>query len=260
MERGRKWIAIAARFWSCFPRFHNKYILPKKYVTYFRLKCLQVHINQITVTSTNMKVKYTPIFVISLVLLSGLPLISTGTTNFAMARYANTQTQAIVNECTGPNVNCAVTSPQTLGDGGASTPINKQISKFNQEINGPEIPGGSGVPTINVRMTVLCPTGFVCPGPADFLNALSISTVPQSVPERSNIMELNPEQAVIDLFFLSATELQFSIQIDQSQLPSTPPGLTLQLDTQTCSGTVNTELSSTCIFSNEYVPAQPPQG
>jgi hypothetical protein len=80
-----------------------------------------------------------------LVLLSGIPLISTGTTNLAMARYSNAQTQAIVNECTGPNVNCAVTSPQTLGDGGASTPINKQISKFNQETNGPEVPGGSGV-------------------------------------------------------------------------------------------------------------------
>jgi hypothetical protein len=98
--------------------------------------------------------------------------MSTGTTNLAMTRYSNTQTQAIVNECTGPNVNCAVTSPQTLGDGGESTPINKQISKFDQEINGPEIPGGSGVPTINVRMTVLCPTDFVCPGPADFFECL----------------------------------------------------------------------------------------
>lgn len=68
-------------------------------------------------------------------------------------------------------------------------------------------------------------------------------------------MELNPEQAVQNIFFPDATALQFSIRIDpDAPLPFTPVGLRLQLDTQTCSGTVNTEMSSTCIFSSEYVP------
>ena len=59
------------------------------------------------------------------------------------------------------------------------------------------------------------------------LNALSITTVPQSVPERGSVMDLNSEQAVQDIFFLDATELQFSIRIDPSLLPPTPPGLRL---------------------------------
>ena len=131
---------------------------------------------------------------------------------------------------------------------------------IGSQTGGPEIPGGSGVPTVNVRMTVICPTGFACPGPVDFLNVLSITTVPQSNAVRGVVMELNPEQAVQDIFFLDATELQFSIRIDPSVPPFTPEGLTLQLNPQTCSGTVNTEQSSPCIFRSEYVPVQPPQG
>ena len=80
-----------------------------------------------------MKVKYVSIFTILLVLLSGIPLISSpGAINYASARYANTQTQANANECD-TGTNCAINSPQTQGDGTANSPTNLQISKFNEE-------------------------------------------------------------------------------------------------------------------------------
>jgi hypothetical protein len=186
-------------------------------------------------------------------------VISMSTTTENASAYKRNQAASQVNDCGNGdepfNILCQNLFSQIQGDGNIANIIGSQTGGV-----GREIPGGSGVPTIQVRMTVLCPTDFVCPGPRDFLNALSITTVPQSVPERGSVMDLNPEQAVQDIFFLDATELQFSIRIDPSLLPSTPPGLRLQLDTQTCSGTVNTELSSTCIFSSEYVPVQPPQG
>ena len=83
----------------------------------------------------NMKITYLSIlvFTIVLVLMSGLPLVaSPGAMNYASAKYApaDTQTQANANECN-TNTNCAVTSPQT-GDGTANSPINLQISKFNE--------------------------------------------------------------------------------------------------------------------------------
>ena len=60
-----------------------------------------------------MKVKYISIFAIVLVLLSGIPLISGGATNYANAKYAtDTQTQANANECEG-GANCAINSPDT---------------------------------------------------------------------------------------------------------------------------------------------------
>lgn len=85
-----------------------------------------------------MKFKYVPIFALVglLAILSGMPLslLSGGSssTNYAFARYANTntQTQANSNECT-VGSNCGITSPQTQGDGTANSPTNLQISKFN---------------------------------------------------------------------------------------------------------------------------------
>jgi hypothetical protein len=59
--------------------------------------------------------------------------------NYANAKYGtNTQTQANANECdTGSN--CAITSPQTQGDGTANSPTNLQISKFNQKEEEPPV-------------------------------------------------------------------------------------------------------------------------
>jgi hypothetical protein len=88
-----------------------------------------------------MKVKYFLIFTIVLVLLSGIPLISGGVANYAYARYANTQTQSNANDCDG-GTNCEVNSPQTQGDGVASTPLSLQFS--NPGLQGP--PGPLGPP------------------------------------------------------------------------------------------------------------------
>jgi hypothetical protein len=70
-----------------------------------------------------------------LVLLSGMPVLSSGSVaNYASARYApaDTQSQGNSNECdTGSN--CGITSPQSQGDGTANSPVNTQISGFNEE-------------------------------------------------------------------------------------------------------------------------------
>ena len=79
-----------------------------------------------------MKVRYVSIFAVVLVVLSGIPLLSGGT-DYANAKYAtNTQSQGNSNECD-TGTNCAINSPQTQGDGSASSPTNLQISKFNEE-------------------------------------------------------------------------------------------------------------------------------
>jgi hypothetical protein len=85
-----------------------------------------------------MKVKYVSIFAIILVLMSGLPLFSgPGVINNASAKYApaESQTQANAKDCN-TGTNCAINFPQTQGDGNASSPINLQISKFNEEQDG----------------------------------------------------------------------------------------------------------------------------
>lgn len=209
--------------------------------------------------TVNMKIKYTSIFVTALVVMSGITLMSGSTTNFAIAKYANTQAQSIVNDCVGPNANCAVNSPQTQGDGGASTPMNLQISKFEEQIQEPEFPGGQGVPTVSVEKTVVCPSGFQCPGPSQF--GLDIDTVPQASSISFGLpFNISPFTTLQDIVFIGATEFQFSIRINPSTLPPTPPGLTLELDTNTCSGTVDTTQSQNCEFSSRYIPEQPPQG
>jgi hypothetical protein len=87
-----------------------------------------------------MKVKYVSILAIVLVLLSGIPLISGGAMSIANAKYApNTQTQANSNECT-TGTNCAINSPQTQGDGSASSPNSLQIPEtngLNEGLTGP---------------------------------------------------------------------------------------------------------------------------
>src|SRR5688572_27287202 len=100
-----------------------------------------------------MKVKYVSIIAIVLVLISGLPLLVGGAMNFASARYANTQTQANANECE-TGTNCAMNSPQTQGDGIASTPMSLQISKTDGLFN-----GISNTPFSEERFTIV---GLVC--------------------------------------------------------------------------------------------------
>ena len=106
-------------------------------------------------------------FVTALVLTSGIPLFSgSSVINNVSARYApqaNTQTQANANECdTGSN--CAITSPQTQGDGTANSPINLQISKFNEEeeqvgVTPPTSPLPEGVVELDLSECKVRPLG-----------------------------------------------------------------------------------------------------
>jgi hypothetical protein len=87
-----------------------------------------------------MKVKYVPIIILVglLAVMSGMPLLlSTGNvSNYVYARYAtNAQSQANTNECN-TGANCVITSPQTQGDGTANSPVNTQISEFNDDDEG----------------------------------------------------------------------------------------------------------------------------
>jgi hypothetical protein len=93
--------------------------------------------------------------------------------NYVTAKYdnTNTQTQANSNECD-TGTNCAITSPQTQGDGTANSPTNLQISKFNEDL---EDGVGGGLDCqepecafIIVTKHVICPEGFVCPSAKDF--------------------------------------------------------------------------------------------
>src|SRR5688572_9640498 len=126
-----------------------------------------------------MKSAYLSIFTIVLVLLSGIPLISGGATNYASARYANTQSQANANECN-TGTNCAINSPQTQGDGSASSPTNLQISGLRDEQRQePQVP--PIVTVVIVTKIVECPEGFslVCPRSEDFtLRVVSENLVP----------------------------------------------------------------------------------
>lgn len=61
-----------------------------------------------------------------------------------MAKYANIQTQSLINDCqvggSGGAPNCAINSPQIQADGTASMPINLQISSLGEA--GPPGPVG----------------------------------------------------------------------------------------------------------------------
>ncbi|MGH9975998.1 MAG: hypothetical protein ACRD8Z_09215 [Nitrososphaeraceae archaeon] len=210
-------------------------------------------------TTINLKPMYASIFLISLVLLSGIPLISGSiSTNIAKAKYANTntQTQAVDNDCTGPNANCAVNSPQTQGDGSASTPMNTQVSKFEEKVEIQEIPGGAGVPTIIVQRNVVCPEGFQCPTVSQFF--IDINTVPEALID-GEIIPMGPFASETRLFLIGATEFQYSIRIDSSLFPPIPPGLSLTIDRLNCSGTVDTIVAQECRLVMRFTPQQPAQ-
>lgn len=75
-----------------------------------------------------MKVKHVSIFAVVLVLSGGIPLLSGGgITNYANAKYSNSQSQSFVNECgldESSGINCVASGPQTQADGSATaTPI-----------------------------------------------------------------------------------------------------------------------------------------
>lgn len=129
-------------------------------------KSLQFQINP-DIAQYLMVVEYVSILTLVLVLSGGIPLMSGSSINYAIAKYAtNTQTQANNNDCN-TGTNCAITSPQTQGDGTANSPVNIQISKFNEEredgVGEEPNPGARGF--LEVKKIVVCPTGFQCPRP-----------------------------------------------------------------------------------------------
>jgi hypothetical protein len=71
-------------------------------------------------------------FIVSGIDISVYDNAKTNDGNTVYAKYANTQTQSLVNDCqvgnSGGAPNCAINSPQIQSDGAASTPINFQIS------------------------------------------------------------------------------------------------------------------------------------
>jgi hypothetical protein len=93
-----------------------------------------------------MKMKYVSIFAAFLVFMSGMPLLSGGsiTTNYANAKYSNSQAQSFVNECgldESSGINCVASGPQTQADGSATaTPIVSNAGGQGQ--HGPPGPPG----------------------------------------------------------------------------------------------------------------------
>jgi len=119
-------------------------------------------------------------------------------------------------------------------------------------------PANSSAPTIDLRVSVLCPADLPqtsCSFPAAHMRSLNINTVPQSVPKWGTINVLDEGQAQVNISFPDSTELQFSIVIDPKKIPYPSPGIFLTPNSlsQTCSGTVNIQQSSTCILTFEYV-------
>jgi hypothetical protein len=134
------------------------------------------------------KITNASIFVITLVLMSSLPLIaSPGAMNYISAKYApaNTQTQANANDCD-TGTNCAINSPQTQGDGSASSPTNLQISKSREEPLGAPTTPLEPTASLHFLVQVECPTGVVCPTEQNFRydvqpdTQLAVSTNPHT--------------------------------------------------------------------------------
>jgi hypothetical protein len=213
-----------------------------------------------------MKFTYVSLFVIALVIMSGLPLISGGSiTNFANAKYAtNTQAHANSNECT-TGTNCAISSPQTQGGGTANSPTNLQISKFNEE---QEEQGGVGATPPNpifqvdllVRKLVICPTGFVCPTPDKFemeVRAAFSLAGPPLFPGNTfgTLVRIIPDPHHDYRIPLPS---QYKVL---EKAPPSPEGLVLvQSPSQDCERRINPGdfLRLTCTFTNEYRVATTP--
>jgi hypothetical protein len=91
-----------------------------------------------------MNVKHVPVFglIALLAILSGVPLLSSGITNFAHARYAtNTQTQTNSNKY--DNGACGIIGQLIEADGTANSPIMHVTSSDSQGQQGP--PGPQGI-------------------------------------------------------------------------------------------------------------------
>jgi hypothetical protein len=151
-----------------------------------------------------MKLTYVSLFVIALVLTSGIPFFSgSGVINNASARYApaNTQTEANANECN-TGTNCAINSPQTQGDGSANSPTNLQISNFNEEeeqvgVTPPNSPLPKGVVVLDlsnckVRLLGELDCAYVVRGSTAEGGILCFQNPDGSYGQRCTVIVINP--------------------------------------------------------------------
>lgn len=198
-----------------------------------------------------------------LVFLSGTTVLSSGSIpNSANAKYAtNIQTQANNNECD-TGTNCAINSPQTQGDGSASSPTNLQISRSNEELEevGEEPnPGARGF--LIVKKIVNCPAGFVCPRPGpqspyimnvDVTGASGLGWNPKTFSGCCDTAT-GITQVIINL----PPGGTANYIVTETAAP-TIPGLTLaKVPSADCQGTIRQGQTKTCNFTNDYRVAPP---
>ena len=188
-----------------------------------------------------------------LVLISGMPVLSSGSfTGTAQARYAaDTQTQANSNECD-TGTNCAITSPQTQGDGTANSPLNLQISKFNEQQD--EQDGGVGEPLpddpigfLRLITEFVCPQGFVCPPTLKVIHTDGVALPESTLDSRTDII----------IFLRTTTSPPFPTFYFVEQVPQEPPpGLVVSTTrTPDCGPAESTQDEiKTCVITNLYVP------
>jgi hypothetical protein len=205
-----------------------------------------------------MKVKYVSIFAIVLVLLSAVPLVFGGVTNYANAKYAtNTQTQANSNECdTGSN--CANPSSQNIGDGTANSPVNTQMSDFNEKQGeGVEAPlPDDPIGFLRLITEFVCPQGFesVCPPPTGTLKVIHTDGV--ALPDSTSVSRTD-----IVIFLRTTTSPPFPTFYFVEQVPQVPPPGLVVTTTRTpdCGPTeITQDEIKTCIITNTYSVAPPP--
>ena len=196
-----------------------------------------------------------------LVLISGMPVLSSGSlTGTTQAKYAaDTQTQANSNKCD-TGTNCAITSPQTQGDGTANSPTNLQISKFNEQ---DEQDGGVGEPLpdepigfLRLITESVCPQGFesVCPPPTGTLKLIHTDGV--ALPDSTSVSRTD-----IVIFLSTTTPPPFPTFYFVEQVPQPPPpGLVVNTARTPDCGPANITQDEikTCIITNTYSVAPPP--
>jgi hypothetical protein len=202
-----------------------------------------------------MKFTYVSLFVIALVIMSGLPLISGGTINYANAKYAtNTQSQANSNECD-TGTNCAITSPQNQGDGTANSPTNLQISEFNEVEQEVGVIGPPNEDFIEVTNFVTCPFDTDCPRVDTFVMRVETNDgadIPTILDTKIFPMEANfsPSLGKANVPISSNVVIEVANLI----VPPAPPGLHLVTTTTgDCNG-FTAGGNKTCTINNDYQP------
>lgn len=202
-----------------------------------------------------MKLTYVSMFVIALVIMSGAPLMSSPSVmNFASARYApaNTQSQANNNECD-TGTNCAITSPQTQGDGTANSPTNLQITGIGEATE--DEPPTQGRALLIVKKHVICPASFVCPSAEKF----TMRIFGNAITNFNNSIFPGSETGTPVEVFLALDRGFF--RVDEVS-PLNPPGLINHLSQEGCgTGTreiINTGQTVTCTMINEFRQVPPP--